>query len=107
LLHRAADPRVPDGVVAREVIHAAEAQRAGPHTKGAWELQGRQVGVAVRRHRPAVAAAVLPGLEGVIDTVVRRKAGTLDPRDRLVFRDTRLPWGEPGARVADAAWVQR
>ena len=107
VLHRVADPRVPDGVVAGEVNQAAEAQRARPPTKGGWELQGRQVGAAVRRHRPALAAAVLPGLEGVIETVVQRKAGTLDPRDRLVFHDTRLSWGEPGARVADAAWAPR
>jgi hypothetical protein len=54
-----------------------------------------------------VAASVLPGLEGVIETVIQRKAGALDPRDRLVFHDTRLPWGEHGARVADAAWASR
>jgi hypothetical protein len=107
LLYRVADPRVSDDAVERAIAAAVADVRAHAPTKGAWELQGRQFGAAVLTYRPSLAAAALPGLEAIVDEVIRRKAESLDPRHRLAYVETRLPWGEQGAGDGESVWGGR
>ena len=89
LLHRVADPAVPDGAVADELEACARAYRAHAPLKGAWELLGLQVHEALRERRPAVDRT---GLAALVEEVVRTKEGSLAPEERPDYRASRRCW---------------
>jgi predicted ATPase/transcriptional regulator with XRE-family HTH domain len=89
LLHRVADVAVADQTVASELAAAVRAVRDHPPVKGAWELLGRDGVRALETHRPALDRAELVAL---VEWVVSQKAASLDPSDRLEYRETRAPW---------------
>ena len=89
LLHRVADPTVPDGAITDDLEACVRAYRAHAPLKGAWKLLGRQVDAALRERRPAV---VRMGLAALIEEVVRAKAESLPVEERPDFRDSRRCW---------------
>jgi predicted ATPase/transcriptional regulator with XRE-family HTH domain len=89
LLHRIADPAVPDGAIADELAAAARAYRERAPLKGAWELLGLQVLRALGGRRPAVDRAEL---EALVEEVIRAKAESLAPEERPDYRASRRCW---------------
>jgi hypothetical protein len=89
LLHRVADPTVPDEAVADELEACVRAYRTHAPLKGAWELLGLQVHEALRERRPAVDRA---GLAALVEEVVRAKEASLALEERQDYRDSRCCW---------------
>ena len=92
LLHRVANPAVPDRVLRRELQRLIVTFRRHPPIKGTWEVLGSGVVHAVRTHGRALDTV---DLERLIDEVCDEKAESLDPDDQKVFRLTRQGWGSP------------
>jgi tetratricopeptide (TPR) repeat protein len=89
LLHRVANPAVPDGAIADDLAAATCVYRERAPLKGAWELLGLQVLRALRVRRPAVDEAEL---EALVEEVIRAKADSLAPEERPNFRASRRCW---------------
>ena len=89
LLHRVADPAVPDAVLAGELAEAVQLYRDRAPLKGCWELAGRQVLRASGERRPGLD---LHDLTALVDEVIRSKAESLPPDQRPTYRDSRRPW---------------
>jgi tetratricopeptide (TPR) repeat protein len=97
LLHRVADPSVPDDVLTKDLERLVQTTETHPPVRGATELLGLQVACALERHRPGVDSARLQQLVAGITT---RKAASLGSGEWAAYRDryveTRRPWEDQG-----------
>jgi predicted ATPase len=86
LLHRAADPAVPDADVEEELASGLRLYRERAPLKGTWEVLGCQARDVLLERRPLLSRT---GLDTLIDDVVERKAASLAPGERQAYRDSR------------------
>lgn len=89
LLHRAAATTALDADVAEELTSLVRAFPLDRPARGVSELLGLQLVGALRSHRPRIDSAEL---EQLVSRVTDRKAESLRPADRDVFRETRRRW---------------
>ena len=89
LLHRVADPGVPDAALSDELTEVVQLYRDRAPLKGCWEVLGRQALRAGGARRPGLD---LSALEALVDEVIRAKAESLPLEQRPAFRDSRQPW---------------
>jgi hypothetical protein len=93
LLHRAADPAVPDDALAAELAAGVRLLRESAPLKGAWELLGLQVLRVLRERRPGLVDTAA-ALEALVEEEIGATERSLDPDDRRDYRATRRPWDD-------------
>jgi tetratricopeptide (TPR) repeat protein len=93
LLHRAADPAVPDDALAAELAAGVRLLRESAPLKGAWELLGLQVLRVLRERRPELVDTAA-ALEALVEEEIGATERSLDPDDRRDYRATRRPWDD-------------